>query len=106
MILHVNDAPEWTSDNASELNGFLKTPTGEKLLQILSFFAPALLDGSDVNKTLVTSGELKGYTNAVAQLISLTNSRPPETQGVPDNYPDLDRDELWEEPKKQLTPAK
>jgi len=106
MILPVNEAPEWDSDNASELSGFLKTSTGEKMIQLLAFFAPTLLDGADVNKTLVTNGELKGYTNAVGQIISLQHSRPVEAQGVSDNYPDLDRDEFWVETDEESTSPK
>lgn len=104
MIISPNEAPEWNSDSASELSGFLGSSTGQKLIQLLAFFAPTLLDGADVNKTLVTSGEVKGYTNAVGQIISLQTSRPVESQGVPDTYPDIDNDTLWADSEKTSAP--
>ncbi|NOS67376.1 MAG: hypothetical protein HOO67_03355 [Candidatus Peribacteraceae bacterium] len=98
MLLPTSEAPEWNSDNASELKTFLSGETGRKVLEILAYFAPKPLDGSDVNKTLVSAGEVRGYTEAVEQIISLRTHRPPETEPKTENYPSLDDDSAWPEP--------
>jgi hypothetical protein len=97
MILSIENPPEWTSDNAAELSGFLKSDTGVKLIELLAFLSPSLLDGADVNKTLVTSGQVKGYAEAVSQIFSLQTVRPVEARGIPDQYPDLDNDSLHDD---------
>lgn len=86
---------EWTSDNRKILETFLESETGKLALAWVEFHAPKLLDGSDVNRTLVASGCVKGYADAVSELISLTGEQPPEVQ-PPNSYPDLDNDALWD----------
>lgn len=104
MIIPVNDvAPEWASDDAAVLNTFIASSTGQKLLQLLAFQAPVLLDGGHMNKTLVASGEVKGYSAALANLLSLRNSRPPEASGDSDSYPPLDDDSKWTDTTTQPT---
>ena len=97
MIFPVERAPEWSSDDAAQLNGFLASSTGDKLIELLCYLAPVLLDGGDVNKTLVACGEVKGYTEAVSTLCSLRNSRPVEATGEFDTYPNLDDDSKWKD---------
>lgn len=89
--------PQWSSEDAIALRTFLKSETGQRALYHISEAAPTLLDGSDVNKTLVASGCVKGFSDAINALITLTVETPPS---IPEKsaYPDLDRDELWSEP--------
>lgn len=96
MLIPTNhEPPEWTSDDALTLKSFLETSSGVKLAQILAFLAPSLLDGEHKNKTLVASGAVKGYTEAVENLFSLQTSRPKEAEPKPDNYPSLDDESKW-----------
>jgi len=96
MFIPTNHAlPEWTSDDALTLKGFLESSTGQKLAQTLAFLAPTLLDGEHKNKTLVASGVVKGYNEAVEQLFSLQTTRPKEMEPKPDNYPSIDDDSKW-----------
>lgn len=92
---------EWTSKEAKDLRDFLESETGTKMLTLLLRQAPSLLDGSDVNKTLVTSGERKGYDILLDFVVSLTVEPPTENNESP-NYPPLDDDSKWNdgEPKK------
>lgn len=95
MILPTNEAPEWNSDNASELRSFLSGETGQKVLGILAYFAPKPKDGADVNMTLVSAGEVRGYTDAVETILNLRTQRPPETEPKSENYPSLDDEGAW-----------
>lgn len=95
-MLPPNIKPDWTSDDAIALRTFLQSDTGQRALYHLSENAPALLDGSDVNKTLVASGCVKGFSEAVNALISLTVETP---NSIPEKsaYPDLDNDSEWQD---------
>lgn len=104
MLIPTTDAPEWNSDNASELKSFLSGETGQKVLGILAYFSPKPMDGSDVNKTLVSAGEVRGYTDAVENILNLRTHRPPETEPKTENYPSLDDETAW--PELQITDDK
>lgn len=100
MFSPPNKDLQWTSDDAIALRAFLESQTGSRFLQQLAEAAPVLLDGADqVEKTLVRSGQVKGFSEAVTTIINLTVEAP---KYVPEKsaYPDLDRDELWSEPPK------
>ena len=86
--------PDWTVDDALVLRTFLESATGMRTLAWLDHWAPALLDGSHVNKTLVASGEVKGYTAAIKHIISLTRDNPIEKPRETE-YPDPDDDSKW-----------
>jgi hypothetical protein len=98
MLIPTTDAPpEWISEDALNLKSFLDSTTGVKLAQLLSYFAPALLDGEHKNKTLVASGELKGYSSAIEIIFSLRTSRPKESEPKADNYPSLEDESAWKD---------
>lgn len=88
--------PRWASDDAIALRTFLQSETGQRALYHLSEAAPALLDGSDVNKTLVASGCVKGFSDAVNALIALTVDSPASTPQKTE-WPSLDDDSAWDE---------
>lgn len=73
---------------------FLNSETGQRLLPKLAESAPILFDGTDVNKTLVRNGELRGYQEALHTLLSLAEP-PPETVPSSDAFPRLDDDSKW-----------
>ncbi len=84
----------WDSECAKWLRDLLQSEKGNLMLQWIAYQAPALLDGSDVNKTLVASGEVKGYSAAIFNLVKLTVEQPIE-KPESTNYPDLDNDAAW-----------
>lgn len=86
--------PEWTSDHAKSLRDFLESPAGALALEWTLYNSPALPDGSEVNKTLVSTGEYKGYVAALKSLINLTKEQPKEVQEEL-NYPPLDDESAW-----------
>lgn len=104
LIPTSGDAPEWISENASELKSFIASDTGQKLLELLSYNAPNLLDGGDVNKTLVASGKLDGFMSAVDFILGLRTHRPPEATPKADAYPSLDDDSKWPTEAPEPTP--
>jgi hypothetical protein len=106
MFIPTNqEPPEWTSDDALSLKGFLESSTGNKLAKTLAFLAPNLLDGEHKNKTLVASGVVKGYAEAVENIFSLTTSRPKELEPKSENYPSLDDDSKWTELSEPKNPS-
>lgn len=89
----------WDSTDAHNLTQFLQSATGEKLLHILHFRIPSLLDGEHKNKTLVRSGEVKGALLLFDSVVSLTHEPPPEfrpQQTTVQTYPDIDDESQWE----------
>ena len=106
MFIPTNrELPEWGSDDALSLKSFLESSTGIKLAQTLAFFSPALLDGEHKNKTLVASGVVKGYHEAVEQLFSLQTTRPKEMEPKSDNYPSIDDESKWTDPPVNQNPT-
>jgi len=88
---------DWTSSDALRLREFLESSTGQRAVAHVVDDAPTLLDGSDVNKTLVASGEVKGFNKALTALFRLTVEKPEPAAKPKDNYPDVDDDSAWEE---------
>jgi len=95
--LSSSQPPDWDSVHAENLRIFLRSDSGQLAMEWVSYFAPELLDGSDVNKTLVASGEVKGYTRAIGNLLSLTREAPQPASTPTDEFPDLDDNEKWSE---------
>lgn len=87
------------SADAHNLKEFLVSKTGEKVLHILHFYIPALLDGEHKNKTLVRAGEVKGAQEIFDRLVSLTVEPPEEFRPKikpRENYADLDDESQWD----------
>lgn len=68
----------------------------------LSDQVPSLLDGSDVNKTLVASGVVKGWGDSLRALLNLTVEQPAPVK-APEAYPSLDDESAWEKPEPTTT---
>jgi len=74
------------------------------MLQLVDMGAPELLDGSHKSKTLVASGAVFGYRDAINTIFKLTYENP-NAPVVPDvvteNYKSLDDDSAWVEEDKE-----
>lgn len=92
----------WESSDAVALREFFESKSGQRALLHVSSQIPSLLDGSDVNKTLVASGVVKGWNNALTALLNLTIEQPAPVK-VPETYPSLDDDSAWEDSKTPET---
>jgi hypothetical protein len=91
--------PHWDSDDAAVLRRFLESDTGRRAKAWLKYWRPELLDGSHQIKTLVRSGQVKGYDDAVENLLSLIVDNPVPDDGAiqTPEYPSLDDDSKWTE---------
>jgi len=88
----------WDSDNTFQWRQFLTTTeTGQRLLPRLVDGMPVLLDGADVNKTLVRNGEVRGWSDVVRELNLMAFPPPEPPTAPPDPYPDLDDPEKWDD---------
>src|SRR5689334_9721704 len=85
----------WNSEDQAILRQFLETRTGQKLLPAIAQSAPTLLDGKDVNQTLVRNGELRGFQFAL-QATRLLAYPPPSAPKETPAYPPLEDDSAWE----------
>lgn len=89
---------EWDADDRQNLDAFLRTTTGARMLGLLAHRKPSFENGSDMGKTLVAAGKVEGYGKALDELLSLKTDRPPEAEETakdPDTvtteeYPDPD----------------
>lgn len=86
---------DWTSIESAEWRSFLRSKSGEKLLHALALEEPELLDGSDVNRSLVRSGEVRQHKILISVLLSLANEPEKLQQASPSSYPPLDDDSQW-----------
>lgn len=94
------DTVDWTSVEATELNAFLKTPTGMKLLRALALEEPPLLRKGDTNEILIRSGEVAQHKNLISFLLESTGEvREEIVEDLPKAYPDLTDDNQWDGPK-------
>ncbi len=94
-ILNTSKKAEWSSEDAKVLREFLNSSVGLRAVQHMMAECPALLDGGDVNKTLVRNGEVKGFTRASEAFFNLTFEQPVEVKES-QQYPPLDDDKAWE----------
>lgn len=101
MLISLPRVPrDWDSTHRQALDDFLQTDAGKLAIEWLLYLAPELLDGADVNKTLVTSGEVKGYALAIQTLFGLTVEKPKE-EPKKTTYPDLDDDSAFHPSENQ-----
>jgi hypothetical protein len=103
MNLPTKNETPWESADAATLRLFLESKTGQRALMHITALVPSLMDGADVNRTLVRSGEVKGWTNALSSLLNLTVEQP-APEKVPEAYPSLDDEAAWEEKNKTTNP--
>lgn len=87
--------PKWDSSDASLLRQMLESDVFQRALKLAVLLdSPNLLDGTDVNKTLVASGRVQGFHEAFSALFRLTVEQPKEA-ALPEAYPSLDDDSKW-----------
>lgn len=101
MIVSSDIPPrKWTSVEAKILRDFLNSEVGRLALEWTAFKAPELLNGSHQVKTLVASGEVKGYQGALSTLWNLTVEQPAEAK-TSEAYPSIDDDSAWAHLEKE-----
>lgn len=93
-LLPTTSIPVWDSNDASILREFLTSDTFKKALRLVLEDRPELLDGGDVNRTLVRNGEAKGFDAAITAIFRLTFEQP-KAQTPSQNYPDVDDESAW-----------
>jgi hypothetical protein len=93
----------WSSEDEAKWNNFLLSETGRRLIPKIAESAPVLLDGADVNKTLVRNGELRGFQESLRAMFALSHSVPLASADTRTEYPALDDDKAWGDGAK-LTP--
>jgi hypothetical protein len=87
---------DWSSIDQDNLQKFLSTQTGTRLLPRLAEAAPTLLSGGDVNAILIRNGELRGYQSALRELQTLAYPPPVQNLATTDSaYPNLLDDKAW-----------
>lgn len=89
----------WGEEDVALLRQFFESQTGRSFVAALSDAVPVLLDGGDVNKTLVRSGEVKGWGEALRHAMTLAYPPQPQPAANPERrsaYPPLDLDEAWD----------
>jgi hypothetical protein len=94
------DQLPWHPEDEEAWQKFLATQHGSRLIPKLLESAPELLDGEDVNKTLVRNGELRGWQAAVRTLITLSHAQPRLPDQTQNNYPAPEDDRQWADGEK------
>lgn len=94
-MLPPNLKPDWSSNDCLSLRAFLDSDTGQRMIYHLGESAPSLLDGTHKNKTLVASGVVKGYTEALANIFSLLVEPPKSVPPEKSSHPSIDDESAW-----------
>ena len=90
------DSLPWDSDDVANWNAFLNTKTGKHLIPKVAEIVPELLGSGDINVILIRSGEVRGFQEAIRQLLALTRvNTGPVPQDLP-SYPPLENNAYWE----------
>lgn len=100
----VSGNDDWSGVDAENLARFLDSDTGRRMLIRMADQIPPLLDSGHVNRILIRSGEVRGQTSLIQFFQILAHPAAPPVAPA-DSYPDLDRDELWEEGKVTAEPV-
>jgi hypothetical protein len=87
--------PGWTSEDASNLRGFLRTVTGSKFLGMLAQLRPGL-GATNVEAAALEGKVVSGWEQCVELVLRAGLLKPTQEVIEPVNYPDLDGDEGWE----------
>lgn len=94
LPLQATKLPDWNSVDAKNLRAFLESDCGQRALAHVMEQCPSLLTGGGTNEILIASGAVKGFTEAVSTLFSLTVEKPAAAiQSVA--YPELDDESQW-----------
>jgi hypothetical protein len=95
------EALQWDDNDIANWNSFLQTKTGKRLIPKIAEVIPELLGAGDVNAILIRSGEVRGFQEAIRQLLSLTHvvEKGAVVDSSNENYPNLLNDSAWEGPK-------
>lgn len=96
-MLPQNIPQEWSSADAIALRTFLESVSGQRFLFHLAEDCPELLGSGDTNNVLIRSGEVKGYSKGLKNVLSLTIEPPQSVAPVSSNYPDLDDESKWDD---------
>ena len=97
-----NQSLDWDSEDMVLWRQFLESRAGRRLIPRVADAVPALLDGGDINKILIRTGEVRGYHQAIQALLALAVP-PPAQQATQDAYPDLTDDSKWNDGQKLTT---
>lgn len=100
IIVPPTKAVDWDSGNAKSLREFLETPTGQLMLQHLSFSLPDAYDGPNGNQMIAAAKKIEGYQEAISTLVNLTKEQPIQAQ-ADEQYPDLNDDSKWTDLQKK-----
>lgn len=95
----------WSSKDAENLQFFLMSDTGRKLLPKVAESAPQLLESGDANAILIRNGKFKGYQEALNEIFTLAHPTAPINMNQNGSYPDLTDDKAWQDGEK-LDPTK
>jgi hypothetical protein len=99
----VADASQWTQIDEEAFFKFLQTETGKRLLPRLAEMAPLLLEEGDTNKVLIRAGKLKGYQEALMNLLGLSHHIEEQRTDNQSAYPPLEDDSKWDDGNKIAT---
>jgi hypothetical protein len=88
----------WAVTDSENLEKFLSTPTGQRLIPKLAELTPELLAAGDTNAVLIRSGEVRGVNIVIATLLTLAHPTKQDLDaGTVTEYPSLDNDKAWED---------
>lgn len=91
---------DWTSVDEENLRKFFGTETGKRLIPRLADLVPPLLEAGDTNALLVRCGKVRGYQEALQNLLALSYTQEEPKQQNANAYPPLEDDKAWNDGKK------
>lgn len=90
----------WSSIDAENLQSFLNTDTGRRMLPKAAESAPALLEAGDTNAIMIRNGKFKGFQECLNEIFSLAHPTAPVNSNQNGAYPALEDDAAWNDGQK------
>lgn len=94
----------WSHTDAQNLDTFLQSDTGRRLLPKVAESAPMLLEAGDSNAILIRNGKFKGFQEALNEIFYLAHPVEAPRENHKGGYADLTDDSAWNDGQK-LDPA-
>jgi hypothetical protein len=96
-VVTIEKIPDWGSEDAENLRGFLRTPTGGKFLRAMDMKRRAYPRNVSFSRASIALGRTMGFdeVEALIELLAVPPETPKEESATTQSLPALEDDSAW-----------